>query len=48
MFAQGVLGSAAVNAAAGSRAAITKSGELFNAPQEVMSNSWGHQGGGAC
>jgi hypothetical protein len=37
MFAQGVLGAAAVNAATGSAAALQKSGELFNAPQEVRS-----------
>lgn len=40
MFAQGVFGAAAVNAATGSITALKKGGELFNAPQEV-------RGGGA-
>jgi len=35
MFAQGVFGAAAVNAATGSITALKKGGELFNAPQEV-------------
>lgn len=46
MFAQGVLGAAAVNAATGSAAALQKSGELFNAPQEV--SVWGRAGPPAC
>jgi hypothetical protein len=40
MFAQGVLGSAAVSAASGS-AALKKSGELFNAPQKVCAGRGG-------
>lgn len=39
MFAQGVLGAAAVNAATGSAVALQKSGELFSAPQEVGSGA---------
>ncbi len=44
MFAQGVLGAAAVNAAGSSAVALQKSGELFNAPQEVRENGTGEVG----
>jgi hypothetical protein len=56
MFAQGVLGSAAVSAASGS-AALKKSGELINAPQKVCAGlggavaglcSWPMQPPGVC